>query len=145
MLADRALSSENDVEEVKQRFAGIQVSESGKLVGLLEDLSHRLKKLGTATTTAAKKKNYGRSDTAENRAPTTPFVPNVQAKPFAPSNQNVNRQGFFTNNQQVNVPPPNTQQNGAVQLIDTANAPVCHCHQAFGDKARTCRDLARFL
>ena len=36
------------------------------------------------------------------------------------------------------MPPPNTQQNGAVQPIDTANAPVCYYHQTFGDKARTC-------
>ena len=44
VLADGALASENDVEEVKQGFAEIQVSESGKLVGRLEDLSCRLKK-----------------------------------------------------------------------------------------------------
>ena len=109
----------------------------------MEDLSRSLKKLETATATAAKKRNYRRSHTAENRATMTPFAPNLQAKPFVPSNQNVNRQGFFTNNQQVNrpnVPPPNTQQNGAVQLIDTANAPVRYYHQTFGDKARTCRD-----
>ena len=125
----------------KRGVAAIQGSESGKLVGLLEDLSCRLKKLETATATAAKKRNYGRSHTAENTK--TPFVPNVQAKPFVPSNQNVNRQGFFTNNQQVNrpnVPPPNTQQIGAVQPIDTADASVCYYHQTFGDKARTCRD-----
>ena len=75
VLADRALASENDVEEVKQGVAEIQVSESWKQVGLLEDLSLRLKKLETATATAAKKKNYGRSHTAENRASKTPFVP----------------------------------------------------------------------
>ena len=87
MLADRAVAAEND--EAKPGVAEIQVSESGKLVGLLEDLSRRLKKLETAT--AAKKKTYGRSQTAENHATRTPFVPNVQAKPFVPNNQNVNR------------------------------------------------------
>ena len=120
VLADRALASEMDVEEVKQGVAGIQVSESGKLVLLLEDLSSGLKKLETATATAAKKRNYGPSHTAENRATKTPFAPSVQAKPFEPSNQNISRQGFVTNNQQVdrpNVPPPNTQQNAAVQPI----------------------------
>ena len=145
VLADRALTSEIDVEEVKQGVAGIQVSESGKLVGLLEDLSRRLKKIETAT--AAKKRNYGRSHTAENRATKTPFVPSPQAKPFVPSNQNVSRQGFVTNNQQVirhNMPPPNTQQNAAAQPIDTANAPVCYYHQAFDDKARTCREPCAF-
>ena len=95
MLADRALASENDVEEVKQGVDEIQVIKSGKLVGLLEDLSSRLKKLETASATAAKKKNYRRSHTAENRASKTPFVSNPQAKPFIPSNQNGNRKGFF--------------------------------------------------
>ena len=74
-------------------------------------------------------------------------MPNSQTKPFLPSNQNDNRRDFFTNVQQAsrpNVPPPNTQQNGAVQPIDTANAPVCYYHQTFGDKARTCRDPCTF-
>ena len=97
MLADRAVASENDVEKAKQGLAEILVSESGKLVGLLEDLSRRFKKLetATATATAAKKKNYRHPHTAENRAPKTPFMPNVQAQPFVPSNQNDIRQGFF--------------------------------------------------
>ena len=50
---------------------------------------------------------------------------------------------FSTNKQQAsrpNIPPPNIQQNYAVQPTDTANAPVCYNHQTFGDKARTCRD-----
>ena len=93
VLADRALASENDVEELKQVVAEIQVSESAKLVGLLEDLSRRLKKLETATA----KKNYGHKQAPENRASKKPFVPNTQAKPFKPHNQNDNRQGFFAN------------------------------------------------
>ena len=107
MLVDWALASENDVKDVKQGIAEIQVSKSGKLAGLLEEMSGMLKKLETAT--AAKKKNYRRSNTAENCASKTPFVPNPQAKPFIPGNQNNNRQGFFTNVQQAsrpNVPPP---------------------------------------
>ena len=88
-------ASLEDFEEAKQGNAEIQVSESGKLVGLLEDLSRRLKKLETATATAAKKKNYRHPHTAENRAPKTPFMPNVQAQPFVPRNPNNNRQGFF--------------------------------------------------
>ena len=94
MLADRAVAAENDVDKAKPGVAEIQVSESGKLVGLLVDLSRRLKKIETAT---AAKKTYGLSQTAENRYTKTPFVPNVQAKPFVPNNQNVNRQGVFTN------------------------------------------------
>ena len=56
--------SENDVEETKHGVAEIQVSESAKLVGPLEDLSRRLKRLETAT---AKKKNYGHKQTTEHR------------------------------------------------------------------------------
>ena len=104
MLADRAVASENDAEEAKQEVAEIQVNESGKIVGLLEDLSRRLKKLETATATAAKKKTYKRSQTVENRASKTPFVPNVQAKPLVPDNQNVNRQRFLKNTKQDSSP-----------------------------------------
>ena len=95
MLAGRAVASENDAEEAKQGVAEIQVSESGKLVGLLEDLSRKLKKIETATATAAKKKTYRRSQTVENRAPRTPLVPDVQANPFVPNNQNVNKHTRF--------------------------------------------------
>ena len=42
MLADRALASENDVDESKPGVAEIKVSETDKLVGLLKDLSRRL-------------------------------------------------------------------------------------------------------
>ena len=72
-----------------------------------------------------------------------PIVPNIQAKPFVPNNQNVTRQGVFTNNKKdsrPNAPPPHTQQNNVVQPIATADAPVCYYHQTFGDKALTCRE-----
>ena len=141
MLADLALASKNDVDESKPGVAEIQVSETGKLVGLLEDLSRRLKKLKTATA-AEKRRNSGRARTTDNRAPRAQYVPNVQAKPFVP-----NRQGSFTNINEDSRPyvlPPNTQQNNATQPIDTANAPVCYYHQTFGDKSRTCRDPCAF-
>ena len=95
MLANRAVAAEKDVDEAKLRVAEINVSESGKLVGLLEDLSRRLKKLETAK--ATKKKTYGHSQPPENRAATTQFVPNVQAKPFMPNNQAVTRQDVSIN------------------------------------------------
>ena len=82
MLANRVVAAENDVDEAKPGVAKINVSESGKLAGLLEDLSRRYKKLETATAKATKKKTYGRSQSSENRAAKTQFVPNVQAKPF---------------------------------------------------------------
>ena len=74
MLAERALASENDVDESKPGVAEIQVSETGKLVGLLEDLCRRLKKLETATATE-KRRNSGRARTTDNRAPRAQYVP----------------------------------------------------------------------
>ena len=115
MLADRAVAAEKDVDEAKPGVAEINVSESGKLVGLLEDLSRRLKKLET------------RLQANENRATKTQFVPNVQAKPFVPSNQAVTRQDVSNNNKndsRPNAPPPQTQQNNVAQPIDTAG---CTC------------------
>ena len=71
MLADSAVIAEKDVNEAKPGAAEINVSESGKLVGLLEDLSRRLKKLETATAKASEKKTYGRSQANENCAAKT--------------------------------------------------------------------------
>ena len=45
VLADRALAAEEDVEESKPGVAEIKVEETTKLVGLLKDLSRRIKKL----------------------------------------------------------------------------------------------------
>ena len=135
MLADRALASENDVDESKPGVAEIQVSKTGKLVGLLEDLSRRLKKLATAT---EKRRNSGRARTTDNRAPRAQYVPNVHAKPFVP-----NRQDSFTNineDSRPNVPPPNTQQNIAtlMHLFATITKPSVIKHA----RAET---LAHFL
>ena len=58
MLADRAVDAETGVDEAKPGVTEINVSERGKLVGLLEDLSRRLKKLQTATAKATQKKTY---------------------------------------------------------------------------------------
>ena len=143
MLADRAVAAEKDVDEAKPGVAEINVSESGKLVGLLEDLSRRLKKLETATAKATKKKTYGHSQPNENRAAKTQFVPNVQAKPFMPNNQAVTRQDVSNNNKKdsrPNAPPSQTPQNNAAQPTNTATAQVCYYHQTFGEKARLCSE-----
>ena len=58
-MADRALAAEQDVEESKPGVAEIKVDETSKLVGLLEDLSKRIKKLETVTT-SERKRNKGR-------------------------------------------------------------------------------------
>ena len=141
MLADRALASETDVEESKPGVAEIKVDETTKLVGLLEDLSKRLKKLENATA-AEKKRNQGRGRADNHYAPRPTFIPNAQATEFVP-----NKPGSFNNAQQNTRPylsPQNVQQNNAANVIDTADAPVCYFHQSFGDKARTCRSPCAF-
>ena len=55
VLADRALAADEDVEESKPGVAEIKVEETTKLVGLLEDLSRRIKKLETVTTSETSK------------------------------------------------------------------------------------------
>ena len=117
MLAVCAVAAEKDVDEAKPGVAEINVSESEKLVGLLEDLSRRLKKLETATAKATKKKTYRHSQPTENRAAKTQFVPNVRAKPFILiklllSNNN-------KNDSRPNAPPPQTTQSNVAQPIDT--------------------------
>ena len=72
MLADRVLASEADVEESKPGIAEIKVDETTKLVGLLEDLSKRLKKLETVTA-AEKKRNQGRGRVNNANAPVCYF------------------------------------------------------------------------
>ena len=88
MLAARALASEADIEESKPG-----VDETTKLVGLLEDLSKRLKKLETATA-AKKKRNQGRGRVNNQYTPRPTFIPNVQATEFVP-----NKPGNYNNAQ----------------------------------------------
>ena len=136
MLADKALASETDVEESEPGIAEIKVDETTKLVGLLEDLSKRLKKLETATA-AEKKRNSGRGRANNNYAPSSPFIPNAQATEFVP-----NKQSSFNNAKQNIRPymPPQTRQNNVAQSTDTATAQVCYYHQTFGEKARLCSE-----
>ena len=105
VLADRALAAEEDVEESKPGVAEIKVEETTKLVGLLEDLSRRIKKLETVTT-SERKRNKGRGR-ANNYAPAPAFALNVQASGF------VSNQPSHYSNEQNNappfVPPPNAQ------------------------------------
>ena len=141
MLADRALASETDVKKSKPGVAEIKIDETAKFVGLLEDLSKRLKKLEIATV-AGRKRNSGRGRANNNYAPRPPFIPNAQATEFVP-----NKQSNLNNDKQNIRPyvlPQNAQQNNAANRIDTANAPVCYFHQTFGDKARMCRNPCAF-
>ena len=149
MLADRAVAAEKDVDEAKPGVAKITVSESGKLVGLLEDLSRRLKKLETATAKATKKKTYGHSHPTENCATTSQFVPNVQAKPFMPNNQAVTRQDVSNNDK--NAPPHLThrrRKRRKVTLLNRSTQPthlfVFITKHSLTKHARA-ENLARFL
>ena len=131
------LLTEADAEESKPGVAEIKVDETTKLVGLLEDLSKRLKNLETATA-AEKKRNQGRGHVNNHYAPRPTFIPNAQATEFVP-----NKPGSFNNVQQntrPNEPPPQTPQNNVAQSTDTATAQVCYYHQTFGEKARVCSE-----
>ena len=143
VLADRALAAEEDVEESKLGVAEIKVEETTKLVGLLEDLSRRIKKLETVTT-SERKRNKGRGRVKNNYTPTPTFATNVQASGFVhnqPDNYNnytptptftpnvqatefVNKPNNCTNAQQnirSHAPPP---QNNVAQSPDIATAQI---------------------
>ena len=153
VLADRALAAEEGVEESKPGVAEIKVEETTKLVGLLEDLSKRIKRLETVTTSETKR-NKGRGR-ANNYAHVPAFASNVQASGFVsnqPSqyrNAKDNARPFAppTNLQPLArpfVPPLNPHKNDAAKTLDSADAHVCYFHQTFGDKARTCRSPCAF-
>ena len=149
VLADRALAAEEDVEESKPGVAEIKVEETTKLLGLLEDLSRRIKKLETVTT-SERKRNKGRGRVVNNQPShyrneqnnARPFVPppNAQATEF------VNKPNDCTNAQKnirPHAPPPQTPQNNVPQSLDIATAQVCYYHQTYGEKLSVfCRNLA---
>ena len=151
VLADRALAAEEDVKESKPGVAEIKVEETTKLVGLLEDLSKRIKRLETVTI-SERKRNKGR-ERANNYAHAPAFAPNVQAsvsnQPVQYRNAKANARPFAPppNLQPLArpfVPPPKPQRNDAAKTLDSADAPVCYFHHTFGDKAHTCRSPCAF-
>ena len=104
ILADRALAAEQDVEESKPGDAEIKVDKTSKLVGLLEDLSKRIKKLETVTT-SERKRNKGRGR-VNNYSNAPAFVPNVQASGFIGNQHNQYRD--VQHNARPSVPPTNS-------------------------------------
>ena len=48
VLANRAIASENDVKENSVGVAEVRVNDREKLIGIMEDISRRLKKLETS-------------------------------------------------------------------------------------------------
>ena len=150
MLADRALASEADVEESKLGVAEIKVDETTKLVGLLEDLSKRLKKFETATA-AENKINQGRGRVNNHYAPRPTFIPNVQATEFVPNKPGnfnnaqatefvANKPSNCTNAQKKIRPHALPPQNNVAQQTEIATAQVCYYHQNFGEKACLCNE-----
>ena len=152
-------------KRVSRGVAEIKVDETNKLVGLLEDLSKRIKRLETVTT-SERKRNKGRGR-ANNYAHAPAFAPNVQdsgfvsnqpsqyrnakdnARPFVPppnaqATEFVNNSNNNCTNAQQNVrpfaPPPQTPQNNVAQPTDTATAQVCYYHHTYGEKARLCSE-----
>ena len=150
VLAYRALAAEEDVEESKPGVAEIKVEETTKLVGLLEDLSRRIKTLETVTT-SERKRNKGRGRVNNNYTPAPTFAPNVQASGFVhnqPSNYRNEQQNArpfvpppnVQQNIRPHAPPPQTSQYNVAQPTDTATALVCYYHQTYGEKARLCSE-----
>ena len=48
VLADRAIASENDAKDNSVGVAEVRVNDSEKLIGIMEDISRRLKRLETS-------------------------------------------------------------------------------------------------
>ena len=150
VLADRALAAEEDVEESKPGVAEIKIEETSKLVGLLEDLSRRIKKLETVTT-SERKRNKGRGRANNNYAHAPAFAPNAQASGFI-SNQHsieMNRIMLHLSFRRRMHRPLSLFMNQIIVLIhnnnvaqptDTATAQVCYYHQTYGEKARLCSE-----
>ena len=148
MLADRAVAAEKDVDKAKPGAAEINVSESGKLVRLSEDLSRRLKKLETATAKATMKKTYGHSQPTENPAAKTQFIPNVQVKPFIPDNHAVTRQDVSNNNKKDSHPNAPPSQKRKVTLLNRSTQPMhlfVFITKHLGTEHARAEYLARFL
>ena len=145
-LADKALASENDAKDSSVGVAGIQMNNSTRIIGIMENMSRRLQQLETA---GAKKKHFNNKPQTDSRASRKSNKPtvltNANAKPFIPciSKNNDKGQNVLPASQSVPRPtaaPPNIQQSNVAQPIAMVDAPVCYYHQRFGDKARSCRD-----
>ena len=83
VLADRAIASENDVKDNIVRVAEVKVNHSEKLMGIMEDISRRLRKLETSGHQKKQFNNKQQTDRRRNRTTDKQFVfPNANARPF---------------------------------------------------------------
>ena len=76
-LADRALALENDTKDSSVGVAEIQINDSAKIMGIMEDISRRLQQLETA---GAKKKHFNNKPQTDSRARKTSNKQTVFAK-----------------------------------------------------------------
>ena len=129
VLADRSIASENDAKDNGVGVAEVKVNDSKKLIGIMEDISRRLKKLETS---GHQKKQYNNKQQTTRRKDRTTekqyFFSNANASPFTPrmaannnSNEN-NGQNVVT----TKVPNP----------CRTRRKPVPH-----SERLRRCTDL----
>ena len=133
-MADRAIASENDAKINSVGVAEVRVNDSEKLIGIMEDISRRLKKLETS---GHQKKQYNnKQQTTRRKYRTTDnriFFPNARLfTPRMAANNNSNE-----NNEQNVVttkvpklcspaPPPNSPQTGTAQPTATDYALICY-------------------
>ena len=68
VLADRARASENDAKDNSVGFAEVRVNDSEKLIGIMEDISRRPKKLETS---GHQKKHYNNKQQTTRRRDNT--------------------------------------------------------------------------
>ena len=157
VLADRAIASENDPKDNSVGVAEVRVNDSEKLIGIMEDISRRLKQLETS---GHQKKHYNtKQQTIRRRDEISTgnklFFPNANARPFAPrmaannnSNENNDQKVVTTKvpNPRSPAPPPNSSQTGTAQPTATDDSLICYYHRRFGDEtpARLCRDPCAF-
>ena len=154
VLADRAIASENDVKDNSVGVAEVRVNDREKLMGIMEDIYKRLKKLETS---GHQKKQFNNKQQRDRRRNGTTdkqtCFPYANARPLTPrmatnhnSNGN-NGQNVVTTklpNPRSPAPPPNSSQTGTAQPTATDDVLICYYHQRFGDKARLCRDPCAF-
>ena len=135
----------------------MRVNDSEKLIGIMEDISRRLKQLETS---GHQKKHYNNKQQTTRRRDVIQQeikkkIPNANARPFAPrtaannnSNENNDQKAVTTKvpNPRSPAPPPNSSQTGTAQPTATDDALICYYHQRFGDEtpARLCRDPCAF-
>ena len=105
-MGDRAIATENGTKDNSVGVAEVRVNDSEKLIGMMEDISRRLKKLETS---GHQKQLYNnKQHTTRRRDRTTEnifFFPNANARPFT-SRMAANNDSNENNEQNVVTKSP---------------------------------------